>query len=112
MIKHKSSWQYYTILPKYVLSELPRAKASRLPASATDSIPLTGYGGLISTGLTSLRPVGTIIGFIKKLYKHNTIHNHAKAVVLSCFVISNQLQLAFDLLLFLSYFVLFPAFST
>jgi len=40
-------------------SELPRAKASRLPASTTDSIPLSGYGGHISTGLTSLRPVGT-----------------------------------------------------
>ncbi len=44
---------------RYYLCELPRAKASRLPASTTDSIPLTGYGGLISTGLTSLRPVGT-----------------------------------------------------
>ncbi|WP_287582281.1 hypothetical protein [Candidatus Borrarchaeum sp.] len=32
----------------------------RLPASTTDSIPLTGYGGLISTGLTSLCPVGTV----------------------------------------------------
>ena len=38
--------------------ELPRAKALRLPASTTDSIPLTGYGGLISTGLKSLRLVG------------------------------------------------------
>jgi len=42
-----------------VLCELPRAKALRLPASTTDSIPLMGYGGLISTGVTSLRPVGT-----------------------------------------------------
>jgi hypothetical protein len=40
--------------------ELPRAKASRLPASSTDSIPLAGYGGRISTGLTSLRPIGTV----------------------------------------------------
>ncbi len=44
---------------RYYLCELPRAKASRLPASTTDSIPLTGYGGLISTGLTSIRSVGT-----------------------------------------------------
>jgi hypothetical protein len=45
---------------QFSLSELPRAKVLRLPASTTDSIPLTGYGGLISTGLTSLRPVGTV----------------------------------------------------
>jgi len=70
-------------------SELPRAKALRLPASTTDSIPLTGYGGLISTGLTSLHPVGTIIGFTNKLYTHHAIHHHAKALVLSCLVISN-----------------------
>jgi len=46
-------------MPIYTLRELPRAKAPSLPASTTDSIPLTGYGGLISTGLKSLRPVGT-----------------------------------------------------
>jgi hypothetical protein len=46
----------FAITYKY---ELPRAKATRLPVSTTDSIPLMGYGGLISTGLKSLRPVGT-----------------------------------------------------
>jgi hypothetical protein len=28
------------------MSELPHAKALRLPVSTTDSIPMTGYGGL------------------------------------------------------------------
>jgi len=53
---------------KNPIGELPRAKALRLPASTTDSIPLTGYGGLISTGLKSLRPVGTHI-----IYHQHTI---------------------------------------
>ncbi len=77
-------------------SELPRAQKSRLPASTTDSIPVTGYGGLISTGLASLRPVGTIIGFTNKLYKHHAIHHHSKALVLSCLVISNSFHIVYS----------------
>jgi hypothetical protein len=69
--------------------ELPRAKALRLPASQTDSIPLTGYGGRISTGLKSLRPIGNKISIEKKLYKPNAIHHRAEAVVLSCLVSVN-----------------------
>jgi hypothetical protein len=77
-------------LSRMSFCELPRAKASRLPASQTDSISLTGYGGRISTGLTSLRPVGTIIHFTKKLYTHHAIHHQAEAVVLFCVVHVNH----------------------
>jgi hypothetical protein len=79
-------------------SELPRAKASRLPASTTDSIPLTGYGGLISTGLTSLRPVGTRTSIDNKLYKPNTIHHYAKAAVHSSSATRKSDILTFDAL--------------
>jgi hypothetical protein len=70
--------------PEIQYSELPRAKALRLPASTTASIPVTGYGGLIFTGVPSLRSVGTNSHLTTYVYKPcASIHPQAKAPWLS-----------------------------